>query len=448
MTPLEITLLVALLAMVGMVVWIGFRLRQARAVEQQQHAPSRRNPASPHTSPLHQHVRTSPLFHELASSLDSGLVMLDAERKILFMNGRAEDLLRTPANDVHNQGLMHVLRDYQADAMVCEVVRDSEPREMTLQPVASNQTLYLRCKPVILHSAMSGALLLIRDVTQLSILERSRRDMVANVSHELRTPLSSLKLLVETLQSEPPQEVAQRMLNQMAQEVDTVIQLADELHELSQIESGRVTLQLAPDNVKAIVESALTRIQPQAERKHIVIQAHMPNSEAPVLIDKRRIDQVLLNLLHNAVKFTADGGTITVCSCLLTVDEQPPYVASFDTNIPCLNTLRKSGRVREHSLGDPPEEHPQRVAITLPAPHAPGAWMLSSISDTGIGIPSQDLPRIFERFYKVDRSRTQTGGTGLGLAIAKHLIEGHGGRLWVDSEEGHGSTFYFTLPIA
>jgi two-component system, OmpR family, phosphate regulon sensor histidine kinase PhoR len=445
MTTLELTLLVALLMMVGMVVWIGFRLRQARAFEQQQRI--MRGQAAPLSSTLQQHVRTSPLFHELASSLDSGLVMVDTERKVMFMNGRAEDLLTMPASNARNQGLMSLLRDYQADAMVREVVRDTEPREMTLQPIASDRTLHLRCKPLMMNGSMSGALLLIRDVTQLSILERSRRDMVANVSHELRTPLSSLKLLVETLQSEPPPDVARRMLDQMSQEVDTVIQLADELHELSQIESGRVTLQLAPGNVKTIVESALNRIQPQAERKRIVIQANMLSGEVPVLIDKRRIDQVLLNLLHNAVKFTADGGTIKVCSCLLTIDEHTPYVAWLDRDMPCVDVLQKAGRVREHCLADTAEAHARRVDITLPMPHAPGAWMMSSISDTGIGIPSQDLPRIFERFYKVDRSRTQ-GGTGLGLAIAKHLIEGHGGWLWVDSEEGYGSTFYFTLPIA
>jgi len=196
----------------------------------------------------------------------------------------------------------------------------------------------------------------------------------------------------------------------MAQEIDAVTQLVDELHELSQIESGRVTLQLAPLSLGPVVERSLERIKPQADRKQIQIAAELADQATPALMDGDRIGQVLLNLLHNAVKFTSAGGTVEVRTALI-----------------------RSGDGRQAAGAGQPG----------------GLWLQVSVSDTGIGIPAQDLPRIFERFYKVDRARTRNaGGTGLGLAIAKHLVEGHGGRLWVDSAEGRGSTFSFTLPAA
>ncbi|NTU81507.1 MAG: cell wall metabolism sensor histidine kinase WalK [Chloroflexales bacterium] len=304
-----------------------------------------------------------------------------------------------------------MLRDHQADALVAESLGDGEPRELALKPIASGRTLRLRCTPLSPGGQVSGALLLIHDVTQISMLERARRDLVANVSHELRTPLASLRLLVETVQSEPPPAITHRMLGQMAQEIDAVTQLVDELHELAQIESGRVTLKLSPTPLLPVVERAIERIRPQAERKQISILAEIHAEQHLALIDADRIGQVLLNLLHNAVKFTLEGGAVVVRAALVTC---------------------------ESPAGGPACDQP-----------GDGDWIQVSVSDTGIGIPSQDLPRIFERFYKVDRARTRhVGGTGLGLAIAKHLVEGHSGRLWADSAEGRGSTFSFTLPVA
>jgi two-component system phosphate regulon sensor histidine kinase PhoR len=348
---------------------------------------------------------SQPLFQAAAATLDVGMAVVDASRQVRFVNPQALAMLDAPsAGGI----LLDLLRDPQADALVAEVLRDGEPRETAMKPVGSGRTLRLGCTPLGPGGALAGALLLIRDITQISMLERSRRDLVANVSHELRTPLASLKLLVETVQSEPPPEVARRMLGQMSQEIDAVTQLVDELHELSQIESGRVTLKLAPQPIRPVVERALERIRPQADRKRIQVGAEFADAAATALMDVDRIGQVLLNLLHNAVKFTSSGGTVTVRTELV---EAPAH-------------------------GDGPA---QQQAL----------WLRVSVHDTGIGIPAQELPRIFERFYKVDRARTRNaGGTGLGLAIAKHLVEGHGGRLSADSAEGQGSTFSFTLPAA
>ena len=236
--------------------------------------------------------------------------------------------------------------------------------------------------------------------------------MVANVSHELRTPLASMQLLVETLTREPPPNLARRMLGQIEDELTAMIQLVDELNELAQIDSGRLVLNLRPTSASALVERVLTRLHPQAERKELQLLAEVDPDIPDLLIDEERVMQVLINLVHNALKWTPSGGTVT----MLVQGTVPPP--------------------------DP------RTAQELSQLEAQG-WIKVAVRDTGIGIPASELERVFERFYKVDRARTRdSGGTGLGLAIAKHLVERHGGRIWVESREDRGSTFSLLLPSA
>ncbi len=232
-------------------------------------------------------------------------------------------------------------------------------------------------------------------MTRQRQIETMRRDFISNVSHELRTPLAALKALTETLQGgaleDPP--AAHRFLEQMETEVDSLSLMVSELLELSRIESGRVPLTLAPTRPIDIVTPAFERLYLQAERAGLTLTLECPEELPPVMADATRVQQVVVNLLHNAIKFTPSGGNVTV------------------------RAMQQDRAVR------------------------------FSVSDTGIGITAEDLSRIFERFYKVDRSRA-TSGTGLGLAIARHLVEAHGGRIWVESEVGKGSTFYFSIPLA
>jgi two-component system, OmpR family, phosphate regulon sensor histidine kinase PhoR len=220
-----------------------------------------------------------------------------------------------------------------------------------------------------------------------------RRDFVANISHELRTPLASVRLLIETLlagaRDEP--EVATRMLNQMLAEVDSITQLAQELLDLSLIESGQMPMQVTRANLGEIAAEQIIHYEPMAQQKQIVVKNDVAE-DLIVEVDRKMIGRVLGNLIHNAIKFTPDRGHITIGA------------ASVD------------GKIKV------------------------------SVADTGAGIPQEDLPRIFERFYKVDRARGKSG-TGLGLAIARHVVEVHGGRIWAESVEGKGATFYFTLPV-
>jgi two-component system, OmpR family, phosphate regulon sensor histidine kinase PhoR len=237
-----------------------------------------------------------------------------------------------------------------------------------------------------------GYLVILQDLTRIRRLETVRRDFISNISHELRTPLAGLKALVDTLRGgaikDPP--AAKRFLKRMDAEVDDLTQMVEELLELSRIESGQVPLRLAPTLVSDVVIPPVERLRPQAERAGVDLSVALPADGPWVLADVGRAQQVITNLVHNAIKFTPPGGSIRV------------------------------------------------------AAEAAGDEVVISVRDTGVGVATEDLERIFERFYKADRARSG-GGTGLGLAIAKHMVQGHGGRIWAESVEGRGSTFCFTL---
>lgn len=348
-------------------------------------------------------------FAALATALEDGILVVEPDRRVSFANAAAGQLLGLPAARLQGQTPVAVLRDYAADQAVEYTLASGEAQAVTFHAPRSGRMLRLTSRSL---ADANEVLVVLRDITQLAQLERARRDMVANVSHELRTPLASIRLLVETLAGEPPPEVARRMLGQIDDELTALTQLVDELRELSQIESGRLALKLRPTAVPELVGRAVARLRPQAERHGLALQAELAPNLPAALVDEDRIAQVLVNLLHNAVKFTPPGGAITVRAGVATptADEG---------------------------------------AAHAPA-HLDGAdWIKLSVQDTGAGIPAGELDRVFERFYKVDRARTRDGGgTGLGLAIAKHLVEGHGGRIWAESVEGRGSTFSLLLPAA
>ncbi|MBE9470118.1 MAG: PAS domain-containing sensor histidine kinase, partial [Chloroflexi bacterium] len=209
------------------------------------------------------------------------------------------------------------------------------------------------------------------------------------------TPTASLKVLAETLHSGAIDDpaVAKDFLEKMNVETDRLTQMLNELSELSRIESGEASVKTEPIDIGEVATRVVERLEAQADRAGLSVARHIPSELPKALADKEKVEQVLVSLLHNAIKFTPSGGGINL-----------------------------SAEVQ-------------------------GDNVLISVVDTGVGIPADDLPRIFERFYKADKARAG-GGTGLGLAIAKHIVEAHGGKIWAESIEGKGSTFTFTLPIA
>ncbi len=326
--------------------------------------------------------------------MSDGVLIIDEEGKVQLVNSAAESMFGVSHDEALGRSLIEVLRQHQITEVWEQCRRSGETQTTTVE--ISAHRLYLQCIATPLGPTLQGnTLLLFQNLTRLRRLETVRQDFISNISHELRTPLASLKALAETLQEsaidDPP--AAKRFLQRMETELDALTQMVEELLELSRIESGRVPLKMSPTSPIRLISQAVERLALQAERARLEISIHCPNDLSPVLADERRLAQVIVNLLHNAIKFTPAGGRIELRA--------------------------------EHD----------------------GDHILFSVKDNGVGIPSEDLPRIFERFYKTDRARS-SGGTGLGLAIARHLVEAHGGRIWVESLEGQGSTFSFSIPIA
>lgn len=326
--------------------------------------------------------------------MTDGAVIVDQAGLIQLVNPAAEGLFDLEPDAAIGQSLMQALRAYQINDLWQQSLQSNEAQTSPLE-IAPRQ-MVLQCSAIPLGRALPGStLLLFQNLTRLRRLETVRRDFISNLSHELRTPLASLKALTETLQDgaldDPP--AAQRFLDRMLIEVDALSQMVEELLELSRIESGRVPLRLAPVDPADLLAAAVERLGVQAERAGLTIGIDCPSDLPPVLADAARLQQVLVNLLHNAIKFTPSGGQIR------------------------LSAAARPGQV------------------------------VFSVQDTGVGIPVEDRPRIFERFFKADRARAG-GGTGLGLAIARHLVEAHGGRIWVESVEGRGSVFSFEIPAA
>jgi two-component system phosphate regulon sensor histidine kinase PhoR len=233
------------------------------------------------------------------------------------------------------------------------------------------------------------------DISELQRLGRARRDMVANVSHELRTPITSIRLLTDTLRRDfmDGSERGEELAGKINAEIEALEQMAQELLDLSMIESGRAEIRLIPVELGEIIRTAVSRFSEQAERKSLTIEAQAPPQLA-VLADPDQVGRVLNNLLHNAIKFTPTGGIVD-------------------------------------------------ISVTLQ-----DDWVQLSVTDTGPGIPEEEHARVFERFYQADRAR-RGGGTGLGLAIAKHIVVAHGGEIWAEAPPDQvGARLCFTLPTA
>lgn len=329
----------------------------------------------------------------LAAVLDQmtdAVLIASAEARIQFANPAAEKLFGAGLVD---RSVTEVLRNHQ---LIQAWQRSQELDKMQVETAEhTGRGHFLQLVVIPDQHAPGGSLLVLQNLTRIRQLETIRRDFISNLSHELRTPLASLRALTETLQDGALSdlEAAPRFLGRIVTEVDALTQMAQELLDLSRIESGKVELTRKPIAPQQLLTSAADRMRMQAERAGLSLEVEYKPDLPDVRADAPRIEQVLVNLIHNAVKFTPPGEDVVL---LAEADESAVRFA---------------------------------------------------VKDSGVGIPEDDVPRIFERFYRVDKARTG-GGTGLGLSISKHLVESHGGQIWAESREGEGSTFYFTLPNA
>jgi len=329
----------------------------------------------------------------ILSSMADGVIMVDAEGTIRLANQAAENLFGFEEERVIGQPLIEIVHDHEIDEVVKACLKAGREQTAQLESGAAKRFLRVIAVPLTTDRP-SRVLLLFQDLTELRDLQTMRREFVGNISHELRTPLASLKAMVETLKDGAidDREAAKDFLTRADSEVDQMTQMVTELTELSRIETGKAELRLEPVNLNLLVEEVITRLNPQAERQKVALLTALQADLPLILADRDRIQQVIINLAHNAIKFTPSGGRVLISTKLK------------------------------------------------------GDSVVVNVSDNGTGIPKADLPHIFERFYKADKARSG-GGSGLGLAIAKHIVQAHGGNIWVQSEEGEGSTFGFSLPL-
>ena len=330
-----------------------------------------------------------------------GVIALDGRDEILWLNERARAMFRVDDQRGRGRRVLEVIRNTDLHAVVAEA-RESqadvpERRELRLGE-RDERIVEVNALPLRLPGGETGVVAVLHDVSELRRLEQVRTEFVANVSHELRTPLTAIQGYVETLLggaiAEP--DNAQRFLEIVLRHTERLGRLLGDLTDLSNIELGKLALRLAETKLAPIVESVLEITRPRAENGRVALEAHVPDALPPVYADHDRVAQILINLVDNAVKYTPPGGRVSVSAAVVA-----------------------------------------------------GPAVEVSVRDSGVGISSADLPRVTERFYRVDKARSrELGGTGLGLAIVKHLVAAHGGNLQLESELGRGTLVRFTLPVA
>ena len=327
------------------------------------------------------------------ASMADGVIMTDAENRIVLANPAAERLFHFRHHEAIGRSFIQVIRDHEIDNLLKSCIKSAEEKNILMDSQAAGRHLNIIVIP-LQNAKRGGVLAMFQDFTELRNLQTMRRELVGNVSHELRTPLTSIKAIVETLEDGAIDDkgTAKDFLARVHDEVDRMTQMVSELTELSRIETGSAELRLKEVALSSLIEEVVARFGPQAERQGITLEVEPAAGRLSVQADRDRIQQVLGNLIQNAIKFTLPGGKVRVSAV------------------------------------------PDEKSVTV------------HVADTGIGISPDDLPHVFERFYKADRARS-AGGTGLGLAIAKHIVQAHGGTIWAQSKEGKGSTFSFSIPI-
>lgn len=331
----------------------------------------------------------------LFNSMLEGLLLLDRSRKIYLANRTFKNLFGVKT-EMRGKTVMEVLRLHELAELIERVEAEKQVFDYELKVPELHERWLQVNAALITNSAgeREGTILVFHDLTRLKQLERTREEFVANVSHELRTPLSLIKGYVETLldgaRNNP--DVAEHFLRIIARNAERLDLLIQDLLTISALESGRVQLNLQPVPLRAIAEKVFADLKARAGSRSVVLKNELPDLTANA--DENRLEQVIANLVDNAIKYGRQQGNVTVGGRNLDGDKIEIFV-----------------------------------------------------QDDGPGIPAESLDRVFERFYRVDKARSrEQGGTGLGLSIVKHIVQNHGGEVWAKSEQGRGATFFFTLP--
>lgn len=334
----------------------------------------------------------------ILSTLIEAVVALDPQGRILFLNPSGEALFGVKNAEVKGGSFLEVLRHSPLKQLFERTLRERRPvtEEIVLHTPAE-RILSVNALPVSFGEGQTGALAALHDITELRKLERVRQEFVANASHELKTPLTSIRGYAETLLAgalEDPKH-NREFLKTIQEQADHLMRLIEDLLALSAIEARRAPYRFEPVSLPEALERTFQHLAPMAQAKQVTLQVRCPAGLPLVRADPEKLGQILMNLADNAIKFNKPGGRVEVTA----------------------------------TAGE--------GSVTV------------CVRDTGAGIAPQDLPRVFERFFRADKSHSHDiAGTGLGLAIVKHLVEAHQGRVTAESVMGQGSVFRFTLPLA
>ncbi len=352
------------------------------------------------------------------TSITEAILVTDQSGRILMGNQTFEKLFGV-SEAMEGRMPIELVRHWNVQNAIDQTLKTGEAVFLDLTRSDDRERHFdVQIAPILQDDHIAGSVSIFYDITELRRLERIRKDFVANVSHELRTPLTTIKGCAATLADGAlgDQEASQRFVQMINTHADRLHNLVENILDLSRIESGALPLETGVYTVLEIVNSAVGQIRPLAKEKTLTIEIDIKEN-VQVQCDRKLIEQALLNLLDNAVKYTPEEGKIWI----QTRDFKP------------VENDRESRRNRPEEIEN--QTRTRRIAL--------------EVKDTGIGVPLSDMDRIFERFYRVDKGRSRAmGGTGLGLSIVRHIMDAHGERVYVESEQGKGSTFGLTLPRA
>ena len=332
-----------------------------------------------------------------------GVLVVDGRGRILMVNDALRHLLIL-SSDISDKMPLEIIRNAELERAIRKAIQEGENIALELDLSKSgDKTIEVNVVSILPSNrrmdddreGIRGAIAVFHDISRLKQLEKIRQDFVANVSHELRTPLTTIKGYAETLlDGALKEDVAFQFVQVIKRHTDRLTKIVEDLLMLSRIETKEFQLKMEVIPLPNFVDDVLEFVKEPAEKKRISLSRREIPSSLVVQADRSYLEQILINFLDNAIKYTPEGGRVIVSAA---------------------------------------EKDSKDIQF--------------SVEDNGIGIPKEDLSRIFERFYRVDKGRSkELGGTGLGLSIVKHLVQAHGGRVWVESQLGKGSTFYFTLP--
>ncbi|NOZ73029.1 MAG: GAF domain-containing protein [Chloroflexi bacterium] len=336
----------------------------------------------------------------ILAGIGDGVLVVDAELRLVLMNPVAAQIfalgiIPTAGTPIHQLLPNHALIDFLAE--VKNQPTTAAIREIELTPLGHRdpQIYQALAAPLMVGASLQGIATVLRDITSQKELEKMKSNFLSVVSHELKTPLHSIKGFVDIIlmnKTGPITEIQRDFLETVKQQTNHLQRMIDDLLEFSRLESGRVSLRLSPVDIPVVVEAVVDKLTPLADTAEVTLINLVPENLSTISADPWRLEQVVTNLVDNAIKFTPVQGTVTILA----------------------------------------EEREDVIQV--------------SVQDTGIGIPPGQHERVFDRFYQIDGGVNRLyKGTGLGLTICRHIVEHHGGRIWVESDYGHGATFHFTI---